>query len=203
MMIMKKIFQLSCIVIIMLACFSCGSSKKSTNKYPAHVRAAMDAELKGAKNSVKHQSTASATKSSPKQYASIKNVSRHEFVKAAMKYVGYPYKFGGKDPQTGFDCSGLIFYILNTEFGVVTPRTSGEFANWGKTIPAQKMEKGDLLIFGSYGDKSKVGHIGIVSKVANNQVEFVHAASSNTGVIVSKMEGYWITNYIKTISIFD
>ncbi|MFW2551549.1 NlpC/P60 family protein, partial [Klebsiella pneumoniae] len=34
----------------------------------------------------------------------------------ALQFVGYNYCWGGKSPDTGFDCSGLVYYTY-AQFG--------------------------------------------------------------------------------------
>ena len=29
----------------------------------------------------------------------------------ALQYDGYKYNYGGEDPETGFDCSGFVYYV--------------------------------------------------------------------------------------------
>ena len=36
----------------------------------------------------------------------------------AKKYLGYPYVWGGSNPDTSFDCSGFVSYVL-TNSGLV------------------------------------------------------------------------------------
>ena len=36
----------------------------------------------------------------------------------AEKYLGYPYVWGGSNPDTSFDCSGFVSYVL-TNSGLV------------------------------------------------------------------------------------
>ena len=33
----------------------------------------------------------------------------------AEKYIGYPYVWGGASPETSFDCSGFVSYVMSTE----------------------------------------------------------------------------------------
>jgi cell wall-associated NlpC family hydrolase len=35
-------------------------------------------------------------------------------IEYALKFVGVPYKWGGSNPMTGFDCSGLVQFILQS-----------------------------------------------------------------------------------------
>jgi cell wall-associated NlpC family hydrolase len=80
---------------------------------------------------------------------------RDSIVKLARKQLGRKYVFGAESPRLGFDCSGLVQYVLGA-FHKGIPRTAREQARLGKAVQ-DTLVPGDLLLFG----KSVVRHIGI------------------------------------------
>ena len=81
----------------------------------------------------------------------------------AVKYIGYPYVWGGSSPTTSFDCSGYICYIF-THSGVTTlPRTSaGGLYSQCVVIPREEAQPGDLVFFtGTYASAGPVSHVGL------------------------------------------
>ena len=85
-----------------------------------------------------------------------------DILECAYKYLGIPYVYGGKTPETGFDCSGFVGYVYN-EAGVSSV-LKGENAqtqyNSCEKISAEDVEPGDLVFFGS--SPSNITHVGIV-----------------------------------------
>jgi cell wall-associated NlpC family hydrolase len=70
-----------------------------------------------------------------------------QVVADARKYLGIPYVFGGTNPKTGLDCSGLTQRVY-ADMGIKLPRTAHEQARVGKAIPSLSQAKpGDLLAF--------------------------------------------------------
>jgi cell wall-associated NlpC family hydrolase len=67
-------------------------------------------------------------------------------VAIAERYLGVPYRWGGADPITGFDCSGLTMYVY-AQLGVSLVHYTG--AQWfeGARVPPGDLEPGDLLFF--------------------------------------------------------
>jgi cell wall-associated NlpC family hydrolase len=104
----------------------------------------------------------------------------------ALQFVGYNYTWGGKSPDTGFDCSGLVYYVYQ-QFGYNLNRVAADQATNGIHVDSSDLQPGDLLAF--YSSGSYIGHIGIY--IGNNM--FVHAANSSTGVIVSALEGSYVS----------
>lgn len=108
----------------------------------------------------------------------------------AMKLQGHPYVFGGKSPQEGFDCSGLVVYVFNRQ-GLKLPRSTKSLAQQLPNIPPEKKLPGDLLFFNT---AQPFSHVGIYVGDDN----FVHAPSAKTGrVMVSSLrQPYWRERFI-------
>jgi peptidoglycan DL-endopeptidase CwlO len=88
---------------------------------------------------------------------SVESSSRGEqAVTIAKKYLGIDYRWGGTNPKTGLDCSGLTQLVYG-QLGVSLPRVSGDQARAGTKVATLAQAKpGDLVFFGS-----PVHHVGI------------------------------------------
>jgi len=115
-----------------------------------------------------------------------RNKDRAAIVNYAENFLGVRYVYGGTDPKRGFDCSGLVQYVYH-HFGIMVPRTTKQYAGFGKRISIKQVRPADLLLFSLYDDYKTIGHIGIVSKVSGDRVWFIHAASKK--VMISELEG--------------
>ena len=89
----------------------------------------------------------------------------------ALAYRGIRYRNGGADPDGGFDCSGLVWYVL-AQHGIAVPRTVVEQYRVGTGVSARNCAPGDLVFFNTTGVSPS--HVGI--SVGGD--EFVHAPNS-------------------------
>jgi cell wall-associated NlpC family hydrolase len=107
---------------------------------------------------------------------------RDSVVAIARAQVGKKYRTGGTTPQRGFDCSGLVKYVLEA-LEIDVPRTAREQSRLGSAIPRDttQLRPGDVLLFGK--PKSGVSHVGIY--VGNGR--YVHASSIAGRVIESPL----------------
>jgi hypothetical protein len=96
----------------------------------------------------------------------------------AMKYKGTAYQWGGSNPRTGFDCSGLVQWAYAKQ-GIQTGRTTYDQidASNGTKVDRQDLAPGDLVFFQSGGD---VHHVGI----SMGGDRFLHAP--HTGDVVKE-----------------
>lgn len=79
----------------------------------------------------------------------------------ALKYEGYPYVFGGSNPNTSFDCSGITQWSFQ-KAGVSLPRTAQMQYDAMHHLSLDKAEPGDLIFFHStYETADYVTHVGI------------------------------------------
>ncbi|MDO4990412.1 MAG: SH3 domain-containing protein, partial [Eubacteriales bacterium] len=61
----------------------------------------------------------------------------------ALQFLGYNYCWGGKDPSTGFDCSGLVYYVYG-QFGYTLNRVAQDQARNGTAVSADSLQPGDI-----------------------------------------------------------
>lgn len=105
-----------------------------------------------------------------------------------QQFVGYTYVYGGASPSSGFDCSGLMYYVYG-QFGYSIQRGAGsQYAYSGRNVTRSELQPGDLVFFSSNGFAS-VTHVGMY--IGNNQ--FVHASGTGVGVIVSDLSSSYYT----------
>ena len=102
----------------------------------------------------------------------------------ALQFLGYDYCWGGKDPSTGFDCSGLVYYVYG-QFGYTLNRVAQDQARNGVAVSADALQPGDILCF--YSGSSYIGHVGIY--IGDGM--FVHAQNSATGVVITDLNGHY------------
>ena len=103
-----------------------------------------------------------------------------------QKYEGWTYVFGGANPTTSFDCSGLMQWGFK-KIGVNLPRTALQQYEYSKRIKDSEAKPGDLVFFvNTY--KPGVSHVGVY--LGNG---LMYDTSGNPkGVGVKDItEGYW------------
>jgi cell wall-associated NlpC family hydrolase len=108
---------------------------------------------------------------------------RDSIVSLARAQIGTRYRHGGASPQRGFDCSGLVQYVM-ARFAMIVPRTAKQQAAVGVPVDRDTslLRPGDLLTFASNA-RANVSHIGIY--IGNGR--FVHASSVAGRVIESPL----------------
>ena len=82
----------------------------------------------------------------------------------AIKYIGYPYVWGGASPETSFDCSGFVSYVFTTSGVCNTGRLGAKgLRSLCRTVPDDQAQPGDVVFFeGTMGeDVAGITHCGI------------------------------------------
>lgn len=122
------------------------------------------------------------------QVSSGSSLTGQAIVAEAQKYLGTPYVYGGASPS-GFDCSGLVYYVLKT-LGYSPNRTPEAQYAQGTYVSKANLLPGDIVFFS--GNGSTITHVGIY--VGNGQ--FIHSPNSRSTVSYSSLtSGYWSEHY--------
>ena len=98
----------------------------------------------------------------------------------ALEFYGSEYRYGGKSPETGFDCSGLVWYVYD-HFGIPLYRTAADQAKNGEHVPPEEIAPGDIILFYRGG---WIGHAGIYL----GDGEYIHSMDVGIGVVISPMD---------------
>ncbi len=115
-------------------------------------------------------------------------------VEVARRYLGVPYVFGGTNPATGLDCSGLV-QLVYRQLGVQLPRTAQLQYNATARIPDDQLQPGDLVFFArTYADPNDwVTHVGIY--IGGGQQ--INAPTPGQVVSIQAVfSGFWGAHYI-------
>lgn len=113
-----------------------------------------------------------------------------EIMIRALSLTGVDYKYGGRSPETGFDCSGFVQYVFKHAAQISLPPSARTISEMGNTVKREDLQPGDLVFFNTL--KSAFSHVGIY--LGNNQ--FIHAPRVGAKVRVENMDArYWTSRY--------
>jgi NlpC/P60 family len=118
------------------------------------------------------------------------SVGREEISIQAMSLVGVPYRWGGNTPEAGFDCSGLVRYVVDRAASVNLPRTTADMSVRGEAIEPDQVAPGDLIFFNTTGRPHS--HVGIYV----GKLRFVNAPSTGGTVRLDYLTNpYWAKRF--------
>lgn len=127
---------------------------------------------------------AQATSESPRDQL------RQSLVDLAMNLRNIRYVNGGRDPSTGFDCSGFVRYVFSRALGLHLPTNSAHQFVAGVKVKRADMKAGDLVFFRTTGrnGRGRVSHVGMY--IDNGK--FIHSPSTGETVRVDRLDNsYW------------
>ena len=107
-----------------------------------------------------------------------------------MQYRGYKYTWAGSSPDTGFDCSGFVYYVYR-KAGRPIPREMVGQLNAGRRVGRNDLQPGDIVFFqNTY--MPGLSHDGIY--IGGGQ--FINARNEEVGVIISELsDPFWAERY--------
>lgn len=117
-------------------------------------------------------------------------------VSTALKYLGVPYVWGDENPASGFDCSGLVQYVLGQN-GISIGRTTWDQYQEVSPVSRANLVPGDLVFFTTYSPgASHVGiYIGSYPQLGYQQA-FVDAPAPGQSVMVQNLnDPFYVDHY--------
>lgn len=182
---MKKIFLL---ILLAFAIASCGSSKKTTKTIVVNKEGTPN-RTKQVERKEKDDKIIVTTTEADEVITSETNTKLlKKIIKNAEAFEGTKYKFGGTTDK-GMDCSGLVFTAFQQE-NVILPRVSRDMATRGVEIKLSEAEEGDLVFFKT-SSRNRINHVGLVTKIKDDIIYFIHSTTSRGVITSSLLENYW------------
>ncbi|HUW37871.1 MAG TPA: C40 family peptidase [Rhodocyclaceae bacterium] len=110
----------------------------------------------------------------------------NDVVLYALGLIGTGYRYGGKNPEAGLDCSGMVSQVFRQAAGIDLPGSAAEIAEQGRPIELSQLRPGDLVFFNTRHRPHS--HVGIY--IGGGR--FVHAPNSRGRVRIESLErGYF------------
>ncbi|MES2024143.1 MAG: C40 family peptidase [Pseudomonadota bacterium] len=122
----------------------------------------------------------------------------NEIALYAMGMIDTGYQFGGKNPEAGLDCSGMVSYIYRQALNMNVSGSAADIARLGKEIDPRTLRPGDLVFFNTMN--RPFSHVGVYI----GDGRFIHAPSSKGKVRIARMDNvYFAPRFEMARTYFD
>jgi cell wall-associated NlpC family hydrolase len=121
-----------------------------------------------------------------------------EVVMYAMSLIDTGYRFGGKNPEAGLDCSGMVSYIFDQAAGRRVQGSAADIARQSRPVSRDQLRPGDLVFFNTMN--RPFSHVGLYI----GDGRFIHAPSTNGRVRIESMNNrYFAQRYEAARTLLD
>ncbi len=133
---------------------------------------------------------------------------RKALVYMAQSYIGKRYVLSGDNPENGFDCSGLVWYVYD-RLNIKIPRNSQKQYLNSRQKKFSEIKIGDLVFFEVYPHDNLINHFRDIMvtyfiRTNINHVgiyvgdgKFIHAPREGKNVMISDLNSkYWRNHFI-------
>ena len=103
---------------------------------------------------------------------------RRDIVDMAKSFIGGTYVYGGTSPETGFDCSGFVMYIMKEAANVSLYHQSSRQAQSGVGVSVAEMRPGDIIADDGTPRDGVVNHVSIYA----GDGKAIHAVGTGKGI---------------------
>lgn len=117
--------------------------------------------------------------------AGATNEKANDVVLFALGLIETGYQFGGKNPEAGLDCSGLVTYVFNQAADIPLSGSAADLARQGRAVPSEELRPGDLVFFNTRNMPHS--HVGIY--IGDDR--FIHAPNSRGKVRTESLKQGW------------
>lgn len=108
----------------------------------------------------------------------------------AISLSGIPYRYGGKNPREGFDCSGFVSHVFKAALNFSLPTNALAMSRIGQSIATSELSPGDLVFFNTMSNP--YSHVGIYI----GDERFIHSPRSGGKIeIVHMRQPYWASRF--------
>ena len=122
----------------------------------------------------------------------------NDVVLFALSLLDTGYRFGGKNPEAGLDCSGMVSYIYGRAAGLRVSGSAADIARRGRPVERAGLRPGDLVFFNTRN--AAFSHVGVY--IGDDR--FIHAPSSNGRVRIDQLGAHYFAQRFETArSYFD
>lgn len=123
---------------------------------------------------------------------------RNDIVLFAMGLLDTNYRWGGRGPATGFDCSGLVSHVFQEAAGLRVKGSSADLGKKVRPVASEQLLPGDLVFFNTLG--ARHSHVGVYV----GEGRFVHASNPRTGVRIDQLSNrYYAQRFEGAGSLLD
>lgn len=137
----------------------------------------------------------SATDSAPPprqpQNISVAPEKGSNIVLYALSLIDSGYRYGGKNPEAGLDCSGMVTHIYEKAAGIRVSGSAADIAKKGKPVNLSELKPGDLVFFNTRSRSHS--HVGIFI----GEGRFVHAPNSQGKVRTDSLTQGWFATHLE------
>lgn len=122
----------------------------------------------------------------------------NEVVLFSLGLINTGYRFGGKNPEAGLDCSGMVSYVFDQSANIKLRGSAADMAKRGRPVDIAYIQPGDLVFFNTLNRPHS--HVGIYI----GEGRFIHAPSSTGKVRIDSLaKGWFALRFEEARTYFD